>query len=85
MVGAAAFVAGGLVSAGVVESEVADELVVDEHRGVVVVEDDAGGLCGVAGAEVDDPVADVDHAGGDDVGGAHDSGVVVGVLERFGG
>jgi hypothetical protein len=42
-----------LVVAGVVELEVADELVVDEHGGVVVVDVDGGCVAGVFGSDVD--------------------------------
>ena len=45
--------AGGLVVAGVVDGEVADELVVDEYRCVVVVDDDGGVGAGVGDAEPD--------------------------------
>ena len=41
-----------MVAAGVVELEVADELVVDEHGGVVVVDVDGGCLAGVFGSDV---------------------------------
>lgn len=51
---AAAFVAGGLVGVCPVDGEVADELVVDEHGGVGVVDDHDGVAVGVAAADVDD-------------------------------
>lgn len=44
---------GGLVSAGSVEGEVSDELVVDVDRGVVLVDDECCCLAGVGGSEAD--------------------------------
>lgn len=60
---AAAFVAGWLVWAGPIDGEVADELVVDEHGGVGVVEDYDGVAVGVTAADVDDEFLDADVAG----------------------
>ena len=59
-----------MVAAGVVDGEVADQVVVDEDAGVGAVGDDGGGVRDVAGADRDDDVVDEDAASVGDGGGA---------------
>ena len=78
MVGSASGSAAGLVVAGGVQAEVADELVAPQDGGVVGVDDGGDGAAGPGGADVDAVVVHVDVAAGVDdhgVGGGSWCGV----------
>ena len=62
MAWSAAESAGGLVAAVAVEAEVAHELCVVEHGGVVVVDDDGDVAAGPCGADTDAEPVDEDDA-----------------------
>ena len=66
MVRAAAWSAAGLVEAGGIESQVADESVAGQDRGVVLIEDDGDGATSPGDTDVDAVAVHVDVAAGID-------------------
>ena len=69
MVRAATASPAGLVEAGWVESQVADELVAGQDRGVVLFEDHGDGAASPSGTDVDAVAVHVDVAAGVDDNG----------------
>jgi len=69
LVRAAAASAAGLVEAGGIESEVADEAVAGQDRGVVLIEDHGDGAASPSGTDVDAVAVHVDVAAGIDDNG----------------
>ena len=69
MVRAAAWSTAGLVEAGGIESEVADEAVAGQDRGVVLFEDHGDGEASPGGTDVDAVAVHVDVAAGIDDNG----------------
>ena len=69
MVWAAAWSTAGLVEAGGIESEVAEEAVARQDRGVVLIEDHGDGAASPGDADVDAVAVHVDVAAGIDDNG----------------
>ena len=84
MVWSASGSSAGLVVAGGVESEVSDELVVAQDRGVVLFEDHGDGGTGPCGADIDAVAVHVDVAAGVDHDGVG-CGLWCGVRDRVAG